>query len=160
MCSFYYITNREVKVSTVKFFNTCIWSIVHYMAQCVDTWWSFPHVNILLTNRKANNLQWKIVLGLGQSCSSMIKLLCTKWAPWRHGLPNFEWNKSSGLNKAMTSSPVNTFEMNWNSDCAEGLLALHRWLNLLMLLWMTGQKFPQSCSKIYWKAFLKEWWLL
>jgi hypothetical protein len=53
-----------------------------------------------------------------------------------------------GLHRALTSTPSNTFGMNWNPDCEPGLIAQHHCPTSLMLLWLNGSKSPQRCSII------------
>ena len=36
---------------------------------------------------------------------------------------DFMWNNLTGLHRALTSTPSNTFGMNWNADCEPGLIA-------------------------------------
>ena len=33
------------------------------------------------------------------------------------------WKNLTGLNRALTVTPSNTFEMNWSTDCEPGLIA-------------------------------------
>ena len=44
------------------------------------------------------------------------------------------WNNLIGLHRALTSTPSNTFGMNWNADCEPGLIAQHQCLTSLMLV--------------------------
>ena len=39
----------------------------------------------------------------------------------------------TGLHRALTSTPSNTFGMNWNADCEPDLIAQHQSLNSIML---------------------------
>ena len=43
--------------------------------------------------------------------------------PYRSGLSRSVWKNLTGLHRALTSSPLNTFGMNWNADCEPGLIA-------------------------------------
>lgn len=54
--------------------------------------------------------------GQAQTCSSMKMTLCINWFPWRHGLPWLELKNLSGLHRSLTSTPLNTYEMNWNAS--------------------------------------------
>lgn len=36
---------------------------------------------------------------------------------------------------ALTSTPSDTFRMNWNFHCEQGFIARHQWLTTLTLLW-------------------------
>ena len=69
------------------------------------------------------------------------------------------WRNSIGLHRALTLTPLNTFGRNWNADCEPGLLVRHQYLTSQMLFWRNGHKFPQTHSKILWKAFPEEWQL-
>ncbi|KAK6322616.1 hypothetical protein J4Q44_G00074080 [Coregonus suidteri] len=57
-------------------------------------------------------------LGEGPSCFSI-----TKRGPYRNGLSRSVWKNLTGLHSALTSTPSNTFGMNWNADCELGLIA-------------------------------------
>jgi hypothetical protein len=35
------------------------------------------------------------------------------------------WKNLTGLHRALTSTPSNTFGINWNTDCEPGLIAQH-----------------------------------
>ena len=50
--------------------------------------------------------------------------------------------------RTLTTTPSNTFGINWNADDEPGLIAQHQCLNSLMLLWMNGCNSPQKCSYI------------
>ena len=52
------------------------------------------------------------------------------------------------LHRALTSTPSNTFDINWNADCEPGLIAQISALPPLVLLWLNGSKSPQKCSDI------------
>ena len=54
----------------------------------------------------------------------------------------------TGLHRALTSTPSNTFGMNWNTECKPDLIAQHQCPTSLMLLWLNGNKSPQQCSII------------
>ena len=63
----------------------------------------------------------------------------------------------TGLHRALTSTPSNTFGINWNADCEPGLITQHQCSTSLMLLWLNGSKSTQQCSNILWKTFPEEW---
>jgi hypothetical protein len=42
---------------------------------------------------------------------------CTKWGPYKKCMLRIVWNNLTGLLRALTSTPSNTFGMNWNTDC-------------------------------------------
>ena len=73
--------------------------------------------------------------GEGLSCFSMTMPPCTKRGPCRNGLLRSVWKNLTGLHRALTSTPLNTFGMNWNSNYEPGLIALHQCPTSLMLLW-------------------------
>ena len=73
---------------------------------------------------------------------------CTKRGPYRNGLSRSTWKNMTGLHRALTSTPMNTFGMNWNANCEPGLIAQHQWPTSLMLLWLNGSKSPQQCSNM------------
>jgi hypothetical protein len=79
---------------------------------------------------------------------SMTMSPCTKRGPYRNGLWRSVWKNLTGLHRALTSTPVNTFGINWNADCEPGLIAQHQGPTSLMLLWLNGSKSPQQCSNI------------
>ena len=58
------------------------------------------------------------------------------------------WKKLTVPRRALTSTPLNTFGMNWNVDCEPGLIAQHRCPTSLVLLWLNGSKFPHQYSNI------------
>ena len=58
------------------------------------------------------------------------------------------WKNLTGLHRALTSTPSDTFEMNWNANCEPGLTAQHQCPTSPMLLWLNGSKTPQQCSNI------------
>ena len=41
---------------------------------------------------------------------------CTKRGPYRNGLSRSVWKNLTSLHRALTSTPLNTFGMNWNGD--------------------------------------------
>lgn len=45
--------------------------------------------------------------------------------PERHGLMSLVWKNLTRPHRAMTSTPMNIFGMNWNGDCEAGLLVQH-----------------------------------
>ena len=55
-------------------------------------------------------------LGKALTCFSM-----TKRGPYRNGLLRSMWKNLTGLQRALTSAPLNTFVINWNADCEPGL---------------------------------------
>ena len=73
-------------------------------------------------------------------------VLCTKQGPYRNDLSRSEWKTLTGRPRAMTSTPLNTFGMNWKADCEPGLIAQHQCPTSIMLLWLNGSKSPQQCS--------------
>ena len=87
-------------------------------------------------------------LGKALSCFSMTMPTCTKRGPYRNGLSRSVWENLAGLHRALTSTPSNTFGMNWNADCEPGLITQHQCPTSLMLLWLNGSKSPQQCSNI------------
>ncbi len=66
-----------------------------------------------------------------------------------HGWMSLVWKNLSCSHRVLTSTPSNTFGMNWNKDCTSGLLIQHQCLNSQMLYWMNVQKFH---SKILCKS--------
>ena len=44
------------------------------------------------------------------------------------------WKNLTGPHRALTSSPSNTFGINWNADCEPGLIAQHQSPTSLMLV--------------------------
>jgi hypothetical protein len=99
-------------------------------------------------------------LGKALNCFSMTVPPCRKRDPYRNGLSRSVWTNLTGLHRALTSPPSNTFVMNWNANCEPGLMAQHQCRTSLMLLWLNGSKSTQQCSNISWKAFPEEWRLL
>jgi hypothetical protein len=69
-------------------------------------------------------------------CSSMTRPSCTKRGPYRNGLLRSVWRNLTGLHRAMTSTPLNTFGMNWNTDCEPGQLAQHSRCHKCSCGWM------------------------
>jgi hypothetical protein len=57
---------------------------------------------------------------------------CTKRGPYRNGLSRSVWNNLTGLYRALTSTPSNTFGMNWKAYCEPGLIAPHQCLTSLI----------------------------
>uniref|UniRef100_A0A0E9T3V3 Uncharacterized protein n=1 Tax=Anguilla anguilla TaxID=7936 RepID=A0A0E9T3V3_ANGAN len=57
----------------------------------------------------------------------------------RNGLLRFVWKNWTGLQRALTSTPLNTFR-NWNADNEPGLIAQHKCPPSLMLLWLSGSE--------------------
>ena len=47
---------------------------------------------------------------------------CPKRDPYRNGLLRLVWKNLTGLHRGLTSTPSNTFGMNWNTDCEPGLI--------------------------------------
>ena len=88
--------------------------------------------------------------GEGLSCFSMTMPPCTKRGPYRNGLSRSVWKNLTGLHRALTSIPSNTFRMKWNADCELGLIGKHQCLTSLMLLWLNGSPWsnvPASSGK-------------
>ena len=87
-------------------------------------------------------------LGKAVSCYSMTMPPCTKRGPYRNGLSRSMWKNLTGLHRALTSTPSNTFGspihrhkcvksnggMNWNGDCEPGLIVQHQCTTSLMLV--------------------------
>ena len=96
-------------------------------------------------------------LGKACSCFSMTMPPCTTRGPYRNGLLSSVSKNLTGLHRALTSTPSNTFGINWNADGEPGLIAQHQCLTSLMLLWLNGSKSQQQCSNIQWKAFPEQW---
>ena len=71
-----------------------------------------------------------------------------KVSPYRNCLSRSVWENLTGLHRALTSTPLNTFRMNWSADCEPGLIAQHQCPTLLMLLELTGSNSPQQRSNI------------
>ncbi len=59
------------------------------------------------------------------------------------------WNNLIGL----TSTPSNTFRMNWNANCEPGLTAQHQCWTSVTLLYPNGNKSLQPGSNIWWKTW-------
>lgn len=76
-----------------------------------------------------------------QTCSNMTVSFWTKLAPW----DMWVWMNFSGLHRALTSTPLNTFGMKWNAFWESGLLVQDHFLTLLMLLWLNERKSQQPC---------------
>ena len=93
------------------------------------------------------------------SCFSMTMPPCTKRGPYRNDLSRSVQKNLTGLHRALTSTPFNTFGLNWNADCEPGLIAQNHSCSL-MLLWVSESKSLQQCSNIQWKAFPEDWRLL
>ena len=72
--------------------------------------------------------------------------LYTKQGPYRNVFSRLVWKNLTGLHRALTSTPSNTFGMNWDVDCELGLIAQHQCPTSLMLLWLNGSKSLQQCS--------------
>lgn len=71
--------------------------------------------------------------------------------------PNSLGRMFSGVNKLdwPTQTPhLNTFGMNWSSNCEPDPIGQH-WC-LTSLMWLNENKFPQVCSNILWKLFLED----
>ena len=85
-------------------------------------------------------------LGKALSCFSMTMPPCTRRGPYRNDLLRSVWKNSTGLHRALTSTPSNTFGMNWNTDCEPHLMAQYQCPTSLMHLWLNGSKSPQQCS--------------
>jgi hypothetical protein len=58
----------------------------------------------------------------------------------QNGLSRSVWKNLTGLHRALTSTPSNTFKMNWNANCEPGLIAHLQCPTSLMLLWLNGSK--------------------
>jgi hypothetical protein len=53
-------------------------------------------------------------LGKALSCFSMTMPQCTNRSPYQNGLSWLLWGNLTGLHRALTSTPSNTFVRNWN----------------------------------------------
>jgi hypothetical protein len=73
-------------------------------------------------------------LGEALSCFSMTMAQCTKQGPYRNGLSRSVCKNLTGLHRALTSNPLNTFGMNWNAHSDSGLIAQHQCPTSLMLM--------------------------
>ena len=127
----------------------CHWTLEQWNLGLVDARKTLP-VRMHCANCK---VWWrrKIVLGsLGKALSSFSMTIspCTKRGPYSNGLSRSVWKNLTGLHRALTSTPLNTFGMNWNADCEPGLITQHQCPTSLMLLWLNGSKSPQQCSNI------------
>ena len=78
-------------------------------------------------------------------CFSMTKPQCTKQGPYRNSLRSV-YKNLTGLHRTLTSTPSNTFGMNWNADCEPGLIPQHQCPTSRMLFWLNGCKAPKQCS--------------
>ena len=67
-----------------------------------------------------------------------------------------KWKNLTGLHRALTSTPSKTFRMNWNADCAPGLIAQHRCPTSLMLVDEWKQVPTAMFQHLVWKAFTEE----
>ena len=81
---------------------------------------------------------------LGKALDSFSIPRCTKRGPYRNSLLRSVWKNLTGLHRAQTSTPLNTFEMNWNADCEPCLIAQHQCPTSLMPLWLNGNNNPVS----------------
>ena len=52
------------------------------------------------------------------------------------------WKNLTGLRRALTSTPSNTFGMNWNADCEPDLIAQHQCLTSRMVLVADWKQIP------------------
>jgi hypothetical protein len=68
-------------------------------------------------------------------------------APMHKASATEKWFVTIGLEE-LTSTPSNTFRMNWNAECEPGLISQYHCPTSLMLLWLNGSKSPQQCSNI------------
>ncbi|CDQ86808.1 unnamed protein product [Oncorhynchus mykiss] len=87
-------------------------------------------------------------LGKALSCFSMTMPPSTKRGPHRNVLPRVVWKNLTGLHRALTSTPSNTFGMNWNAGCESGLIGQHQCPTSLIFLWLNGSMSPQQCTNI------------
>ena len=60
--------------------------------------------------------------------------------PYRNCLSRSGWKNLTGLHSALTSTPSNTFRMNWNTYCEPGLIAKNQCPTSLMLLCLNVRK--------------------
>ena len=71
--------------------------------------------------------------------------------PHRNGLLRLVWKNLTGLHSALTSTPSNSFGMNWNAGCESGLIAPRQCPTSLMLSWLMEasprSKIPTSSGK-------------
>ena len=90
-------------------------------------------------------------LGNALSCFSMTMPTCIKRVPYRNGLLRSVWKNLTGLRRTLTSTPSNTFRMNWNADCGSNRpTRVHDLTNALAAEW-------KQCANIQWKDFPEEW---
>lgn len=70
-----------------------------------------------------------------------------------YGFLSLVWNTFTGLHRALTWTPSNTFGTNWATDSEPDLITHHPCLTSLMLLWINvGNPFSQVvASNIWWK---------
>lgn len=71
-----------------------------------------------------------------------LMLMFTKRTPWRYSLPRVEWKSLSVLYRVLTSTPVKTFRMDWNTSH----ITQHQCLTSLMLMLLNEHNCPQPCS--------------
>ncbi len=59
------------------------------------------------------------------SCFNIIMSLCNKWGPhtvYRNWFLSLVWNELAGVQRGLTLTPLNTFEITWNAVCESELL--------------------------------------
>lgn len=84
------------------------------------------------------------------------KYILKKWK-----INGFPTSNMTGLYRALTSTPSNTSEMNWNADWEPDNITHHQCWTSLILLWLNGSKCLQPGSNIWWKKMkLIEWRLV
>jgi hypothetical protein len=81
-------------------------------------------------------------LGKDLSCFSITMPPCTKRGPYRNG----------GLHRALTSTPSNTFGMNWNTDCEPCLIHQHQCPTSPMLF-KSNQTLFVTCAKYKYRLY-------
>ena len=83
-------------------------------------------------------------MGKALSCFSMTMTPCTKRGPYRNGLSKTVWKNLTSLHRALTSTPSNTFGMNWNADYEPNLITQHQWPTSLMLYVAEWKQIPAA----------------
>ena len=78
---------------------------------------------------------------------------CTKQGPYRNGLSRSVWKNFTGLHRALTSIPFNTFGMNWNANCEPGLIAQHQYPDLTNALVTEWKQVPAAVFQLLVERF-------
>lgn len=74
-------------------------------------------------------------------CSGMPEPLCKKASLIKTRFEQFDVKDSSGLQIVLTSTLLNTLEMNWNTNYEPDLLIQHQYLISQMICWLNVHKF-------------------